>query len=468
MRVSGSIHITGDVEGEQVFTTYNKSATKPSKPTGNGEGGGWSVSNEDGAIWMSVKTATDISEGEWGDVIKIKGDQGERGYQGPIPYPAGEWISDVTYTRTTEKVPYVVHDGLYYYLRPEGSVTGGTNPHDDYAANGSNATWILIENMQWLFVEILLAQWAKLGSAIFANDKLISQKGKLNGVDSYDYTEDGFIPIISFNFYDGSGHLAAGNISWDAAGNTEFKGKIDAISGSIGGFEIASGRIGKQESDYGGLYSGLALYNDFIKFSDDNTWVGIGTNVLQATSGTIALGRFENHKQNQYDINLGILINVTNGLYNKAIGGVGDILMEGTVQGYKYYNIVAPVNTVLLLYTSSTNAPDFTKVVVYFNSNSAIELPSRYDIAYRLNINSSTPFAIRMTIICDKSSAYNGTVYGRMSSGTFSSSEYPKLIDNDGAEKPNGYGMGKGDIFEFMLVYNGSSDYSAYILNNRD
>lgn len=317
MRVSGSIHITGDVEGERVFTTYNKSESKPLKPTGNGEGGGWSASNEDGAIWMSVKTATDISEGEWGEVIKIKGDKGERGYQGPIPYPAGEWSSTVTYTRTTEKVPYVVHDGLYYYLGKEGSFMGGANPHDDYAANGSNATWILIENLQWLFVEILLAQWAKLGSAIFTDNKLISQKGKLNGVDSYDYTEDGFIPNISFNFYDGSGHLAAGNISWDAAGNTEFKGKIDAISGSIGGFEIGSGRIGMEEDECSGRYDGLSLYGGFIKFSESkidekasfeqgtqvkytSKWVGIGNNVLPAFYGFAGIARFENLEKHVY------------------------------------------------------------------------------------------------------------------------------------------------------------------------
>ena len=336
MRVSGAIHITGDVEGERVFMTYNKSKSKPAKPTGTGETDGWSAANQDGAVWMSMKLATDITEEEWSEPMKItgdgamnvfidnaahtvpadeygnvtsftgsgcvikvldginelifntsqtliaghwwissidlnppaalsvgtisgnnttscviynhnwmsqsedvvtikffitaiksdgtyvylsvvqtitkankgakgdKGDTGIPGYQGPIPYPAGAWNSSTTYTRTNLKVPYVIYNGLYYYLRPVASIQGGNDPQTDYAANGSNATWIKIEGMQWLFVEILLAQWAKLGSAIFTDNKLISQYGVLNGSPSYNYTAGGFIPNLLLDFLNGT------------------------------------------------------------------------------------------------------------------------------------------------------------------------------------------------------------------------------------------------------------------------
>lgn len=203
MRVSGAIHITGDVEGEKVFITYNKSATKPNKPSGTGETDGWSAANEDGAIWMSVKNATDINEGEWSEPIRVKGEQGERGYQGPIPYLAGAWDSTKSYTRTITKVPIVVDEGEHYYLRNDGTVTGGDAPHIGYAANPNTSTWVLIEGMQWLFVEILLAQWAKLGSAIFDNNKLISQYGILNGAESTQYQEPGFDPNIELDFLNG-------------------------------------------------------------------------------------------------------------------------------------------------------------------------------------------------------------------------------------------------------------------------
>lgn len=42
---------------------------------------------------------------------------------------------------------------------------------------------------------------------------------------------------------DGSGHLAQGNISWDASGNAEVKGKITASNGKIGGFVISDTSI---------------------------------------------------------------------------------------------------------------------------------------------------------------------------------------------------------------------------------
>ena len=43
----------------------------------------------------------------------------------------------------------------------------GLNPADDYAKNGNNATWIPFENYKAVFTEILMAEFAKLASAVF-------------------------------------------------------------------------------------------------------------------------------------------------------------------------------------------------------------------------------------------------------------------------------------------------------------
>lgn len=78
------------------------------------------------------------------------------------------------------------------------------------------------------------------------------------------------------------------------------EGVIKAISGSIGGFEVASGRIGVTESsEMGGSNSGLGLFRDFIKFSNRYSWAGIGTNVFPASMGIECLARFDMNKENE-------------------------------------------------------------------------------------------------------------------------------------------------------------------------
>lgn len=41
------------------------------------------------------------------------------------------------------------------------------SPQKDVAVNGSNATWVLVEDYKAIFVEILMANFAKLASAVF-------------------------------------------------------------------------------------------------------------------------------------------------------------------------------------------------------------------------------------------------------------------------------------------------------------
>lgn len=72
------------------------------------------------------------------------------------------------------------------------------------------------------------------------------------------------------------------------------EGVINAISGYIGGFEIAPGRIGAAESsEMAGSNDGLAILSSFIKFSKSNIWVGMGTNVNPTLSGYLGLCRLE-------------------------------------------------------------------------------------------------------------------------------------------------------------------------------
>ena len=163
---------------------------------------------------------------------------GATGPIGPLVYPAGEYDAATKYIRTALSAPMVLDDGQYYVLNKEGAFTG-IRPKDDYAQNGSNATWVLMEYVKYAFVEVLMANFAKLGSAVFYGDVMMSQQGvDHRGASSSNYQNynrpvydpdtgqslPGFTPNLLFNFLTGAGHLARKNIEFGADGTVTLKG----------------------------------------------------------------------------------------------------------------------------------------------------------------------------------------------------------------------------------------------------
>lgn len=116
----------------------------------------------------------------------------------------------------------------------------------------------------------------------------------------------------------------------------------------------------------------------------------------------------------------------------------------------------------------------------FIYSNSGIGLPTRDTVCEELGISSSgTPFAVRIVIICDRSSTQTGYVTGRNTFVTgknaagqttypMNTNQYPYRLNNDGGNETGKWKMAKGDIREFMLVWDGSSEYYAYLLNIRE
>ena len=130
------------------------------------------------------------------------------GERGPLPYPAGIFQSDVSYTATKDKTPIVYYKvGKTFYVMNKVATVKGLNPADDYAKNGNNATWIPFENYKAVFTEILMAEFAKLASAVFWGDYMFSQYGRdSEGKLTEDYSqfgESGFSPRLQINFKTG-------------------------------------------------------------------------------------------------------------------------------------------------------------------------------------------------------------------------------------------------------------------------
>lgn len=260
------------------------------------------------------------------------------------------------------------------------------------------------------------------------------------------------------------------------ASKGKITGEINANTGTIGGFKIGSGRIGAEGTATGSnQYYGLSLYNEFIKFADAYATVLMGTNVLPASLGGLrALMRLDNSEINQYSTNYGAIINVTGGLTNLALKATGALVTNSYAESYGFATYTPSVNTCWI--PGDLTKPTIFRILIKFiYSNSGIGLPTRQSVAEALGINTTTPFAVPITIICDAASTQTGYVTGRNtfitnSNGTqaMNSNNYPYRLNNNGGQETGKWNMAKGDIRQFMLVWDGSSNYYAYLLNTRE
>jgi hypothetical protein len=272
---------------------------------------------------------------------------------------------------------------------------------------------------------------------------------------------------------DGSGFFAKGNITWKTDGtfeakNGKFTGEIQTTKGTIGGFEIASGRIGVATSSGATSgNSGLSILQDFIKFSNSYCWASIGVNVLPSSTGIVGVGRFTNSTPNSYGTNYGLLINVSGAQQNIGIVSNGAVVCNSYITDYGISKLTPSANTCFV--PGDRTKPNLFKLLVSFvNDNAGVGLPTRTSVCSVLGISSSTAFAVRITIICDRSSSKTGYVCGRntfVDNGTMNNNYYPYMLNQNADNQTGKWNMARGDTREFMLVWDGSSNYYAYLLN---
>ena len=94
----------------------------------------------------------------------------------------------------------------------------------------------------------------------------------------------------------------------DAVLNNMSLNNVKANSGTIGDFQIGSGRIGIQTDPDSSSVNGMFLYNNMIGFNDNNRQTIIGT---WDTYGLEILARFTDTKPTNFLSKTGILIDVT-------------------------------------------------------------------------------------------------------------------------------------------------------------
>nr|DAG93822.1 MAG TPA: collagen triple helix repeat protein [Crassvirales sp.] len=180
-------------------------------------------------------------EGSWSVPARLQGINGldgmpgSPGAKGQIVYPAGVYSADTIYTTTSEKAPYVFDtgDNNYYVLNTimswDASQQVKKTPHED-AGEGGTHSWILMESFDAIYANIGVFGTALVGSAVFWDDWMYSQRGIDNqGDPSSDFEKFSpsapmgpdalFTPNIAFNFKTGDGFLANGKIKFNADGS---------------------------------------------------------------------------------------------------------------------------------------------------------------------------------------------------------------------------------------------------------
>lgn len=270
------------------------------------------------------------------------------------------------------------------------------------AIAGGNISWDSSGNVT--FASNVKIGWNNLGGTI------INSEGVFAGKISADNITAGTISTANIRnqsntWYlnqDGSGALANGNISWDEKGNVTVNGKIIATSGSIGGFEIGSSRIGSSATASGGG-GYLAIYNDFIRVGGNNGYVMFGDDVIPGSSGGVftATGRIVNQKQNTMgsygfdQANYGLFIDVTGGTKNYGINS------NAALKAPAFINTKAR----LLTFTGDGYTVDFSQyniLLLYYNNSNydkvEVTLPSESSVTRQFGLN-SLPSDFAATII---------------------------------------------------------------------
>lgn len=414
----------------------------------------------------SVPVVRDGERGEKGEPGK-KGEDGKDGLPGRdglMVYPDGYFDPDKTYTATAETAPVVMYgateDARRYYVLRRGATYSAAQmpanrrtPAGDVAYGGEDARWQVFDSFNAVFADIIMAEFGRLGGAVFVGDWMISREGTdRSGAFSKNYEKfrtGEFTPNFAIDFKTGT--LTA-NLA-------TIKGVIEAESGKIGGFGIGPNRIG---ADNAKGEAGMALYSEFIRFlSDDGKRLAVlGSDALKGQMSV--LGRLVNETSAPGGTNYGLNIRVQNAFNNIAVAAIGNISSSGIAAGYGVEQI-----TLASAGTQAINYEGSACIVKSTASGAFVCLPTIGVVRGRLDIPVNTPFAVRLAIIGHADSTQNFHVVGRntfISSG-YNQALYPYLLDSNAAQiLTTGYEMGAGDTIEFQLVYDGTT-YNAYLLN---
>ena len=434
---------------------------------------------------LTIPVVRDGEKGDKGD----KGDKGEKGIAGPLTYLAGAWDSSTTYTRSDTECPIVWYNESYWIPKANGSNKGGKPSAD-------STFWKLVTQEEIVFAKIVMSEFGKIASAIFSGSYMISQYGKLNGTTinasstnkdsaykSFDAADpknvSKFVPNLFLNFLAGKLY----------ATDSEIEGAIKAIRGSIGGFEIAEGRIGDETKlkDSTGqtvitkLNKGaMSLYKDVICFNAKEKQAFFG---LFDLLGTHILCSLYDHEKVSMP-KCGIQFDIQNSTHAQdfAFAGIGVGALNGFIDGYRFEKITMSSNTTVYSIGDSYSPLRANKIIgVCKQATGKLALPTLKTLQAMLGVDENTNFSFRLQVSSEMGTA-GWRLYGRnadlldKSNNKFmDTDDYPLIIHWDNG-KFSYVDFGPCDSYIFELVHDRNSSflmngyttqYTARIINKQ-
>lgn len=341
----------------------------------------------------------------------------------------------------------VIHNGNYYECKKSHVKADAKEPG---VSQGWETYWRLGDKFDIVATKILLATFA-----IIKN--LGVEYVQVGGTSAYLRDSNGEIVIL------------------DSENNVKFRAKatgVECNTGTFNNVQIQSGKIA------GFTISGTGMVNEgfsndaYIIFRNDNrkAFAGIGGNVLPASSGIRAVGRFENEDQNDYwslGANYALFLSAKNASRNYAFYGQGNGLLSGWVGGWKFKKLTLTQNpTNMDLYESNVFF-----VTTSLTSTPILLLPLLNTVQLLIG-DYTTSFCIRMSIHGDLFTK-NFQVGGR--SSTRNSENLPLLVNED-TGRHDTVTVAKGDSLELLLVYDKdqttelggfTTKYTARIVNKQ-
>lgn len=277
---------------------------------------------------------------------------GDVGDNGPLLVPYGSWDTQRTYRSTSDVKIFVERKRMYYVLTKLNADCVGIDPATDV----KNEFWRLMDYVEYMFVNAMVADFGKIGSAVFSGDYMLSQYGvgkdgrpiqTENGYEAFTPDMSNFIPNILLNFVTGYAHFAHGNFAVLADGSGNICGKFlywdkqgrlhrrrEIIRDYVTQEDLADGIIGP---DKGSFYSNRLIsyaVRDTFTLSDPSKWTdevlyieshpitrsGTFIGVLPAKSGELKM----------YDKATKQYVDLTKAIANRGDGSTAMIVSRGS------------------------------------------------------------------------------------------------------------------------------------------
>lgn len=245
---------------------------------------------------------------------------------------------------------------------------------------------------------------------------------------------EGYTTVNDFFKVNTDGSIEATNATISGtvyASDGSFSGEINATSGNIGGISISNDHLGL------GINSeGVSLYNDMIVFNEPNKQALLGTR--QGVGGVLSMLKLTDTAKEDILPKSAIYFSVSNSSFaNLAFSGTGDGVLNGIVEGVKFYRLSATTRN--MIYHADISKGNHM-IVACSADKCQIELPTLSEIRNALFLK-GTSFAIRFLVYIES------------------------IYEAGGYIVVGGRRMTAGDSVEYLLTYDAENDvYSKYTI----